>query len=176
MYGDRYESTDAVPLVLQKFDSVEYGDESPRMVLHIKQKPAEPVYHSNKGNGQNNKHKTSAAQKAMRPPEEAVFDIGRERNKGNQFWKQGKGREEHRAKEIEAKQRRTNKGLKSQTIAKIQILEEPDSDEVSPGVTRTMSPSITVKSSGGQVSHAEENKVQTPETGNTDENNVTTDI
>jgi len=39
-----------------------------------------------------------------------------------------------------------------------------------------MSPSITVKSSGGQVSHAEENKVQTPETGNTDENNVTTDI
>lgn len=36
MYGDRYEGTDAVPLVLQKFDSVEYGDESPRMVLHIK--------------------------------------------------------------------------------------------------------------------------------------------
>ena len=42
-------------------------------------------------------------------PNDTVFDIGKERNKGNQFWKQGKGREEHRALEMAAKQRRLNK-------------------------------------------------------------------
>ena len=75
-------------------------------------------------------------------PHEAIFDIGKERNKGNQFWKQGKGREEHKASEMAAKQRRQNKAGKNQQnqgIAKVQILEEPLSDEVSPGVTRTVS-------------------------------------
>ena len=83
----------------------------------------------------------------QRPPDEAVFDIGKERNKGNQFWKQGKGREEHRAKENEAKLRRQiQKGAKTAGISKHQILEESHSDEVSPGVTRTVSPTMTVKS------------------------------
>ena len=35
--------------------------------------------------------------------------MGRERNTGNQFWKQGKGRQEHRELEIAAKQRRNKK-------------------------------------------------------------------
>lgn len=55
------------------------------------------------------KHKSSQStgtKTYIRPPEDAVFDIGKERNKGNQFWKQGKGREEHREKEMNAKARR----------------------------------------------------------------------
>ena len=108
------------------------------MVVHIKTKSgtlaATPGGSSNKRGG------NAANTKSMRQPEEVVFDIGKERNKGNQFWKQGKGRDEHRAFEVAAKQRRQNKSSKIQGIAKVQILEENLSDEVSPGVTRTMSP------------------------------------
>ena len=35
LYGDRYEGEANSPLVLQKFESGDYGDESPRMVVHI---------------------------------------------------------------------------------------------------------------------------------------------
>ena len=50
--------------------------------------------------------------------------------------------------EIAAKERRNNKTKTSQSKGiKVQILEEPDSDEVSPGVTRTHSPPISPKSS-----------------------------
>lgn len=33
MYGDRYEGNDAIPCVIQKFESAEYSDESPSMVV-----------------------------------------------------------------------------------------------------------------------------------------------
>ena len=139
-----------MPFVIQKFESAEYGDESPRMVVQIKQKQGGDAKVATQGAADKAGSKQKGQQtqyKAVRPPEEAVFDIGKERNKGNQFWKQGKGREEHRAKEMAAKERRTNKGNKAHNSLKVQILEEPCSDEVSPGVTRTVSPSITVKSS-----------------------------
>lgn len=57
---------------------------------------------------------------------------------------------------MEAKQRRQNKGVKP--LVKVQILEEPHSDEVSPGVTRTLSPTITVKSSEATTAQTEESK------------------
>ena len=38
LYGDRYEGEANSPLVLQKFESADYGDESPRMVVHIHHK------------------------------------------------------------------------------------------------------------------------------------------
>jgi len=34
---------------------------------------------------------------------EPTFDMKAEQLKGNRFWKQGKGREEHRAMEVQAK-------------------------------------------------------------------------
>ena len=127
--------------MLQKFESADYGDESPRMVVHIKPKSGAST---TTPGGSNKRSGNTTNVKAMRQPEEVVFDIGKERNKGNQFWKQGKGREEHRALEMVAKSRRQKS--KIQGIAKVQILEENLSDEVSPGVTRTMSPQITPKS------------------------------
>ena len=55
LFGDRYEGNDPEPLVLQKFESAEYGDESPRMVVHIKTKSgtsaATPSGSSNKRGG-----------------------------------------------------------------------------------------------------------------------------
>ena len=113
------------------------------MVVHIHTKPGQAVEKNKRGNTQGTK-----AAAASEQPQEAVFDIGKERNKGNQFWKQGKGREEHRALELAAKQRRLAKAAKNHGIAKVQILEEPLSDEVSPGVTCTTSPHISPKSSG----------------------------
>ena len=60
---------------------------------------------------------------------------------------------------MEAKQRRQNKGVKPQGICvKAQILEESHSDEVSPGVKRTLSPTITVKSSEAATAQIEESK------------------
>ena len=35
LFGDRYDGVDASPVVLQKFESADYGDESPRMVVSI---------------------------------------------------------------------------------------------------------------------------------------------
>ncbi len=73
------------------------------MVVHIKTKSGTSA---TTPSGLSNKRSGNTANKVMRQPEECVFDIGKERNKGNQFWKQGKGREEHRAMEVAAKQRR----------------------------------------------------------------------
>ena len=69
------------------------------MVVHIHTKPGQAVEKNKRGNTQG----TKAAAASQRSLEEVVFDIGKERNKGNQFWKQGKGREEHRALELAAK-------------------------------------------------------------------------
>ena len=115
------------------------------MVLTVHKKP--PVSQSDTAKS-TNKKRSGPATKPSTYEHDAVFDIGKERNKGNQFWKEGKGREEHRALEIAAKERRNNKTKTSQSKGiKVQILEEPDSDEVSPGVTRTHSPPISPKSS-----------------------------
>lgn len=110
LYGDRYEGEANSPLVLQKFESADYGDESPRMVVHIHSKPVQTIPSSNNERGGHNNRRGGGAQgngqrnaPVREHPHDAFFDIGKERNKGNQFWKQGKGREEHRASEISAK-------------------------------------------------------------------------
>ena len=147
MFGDRYESAEA-PFLLQKFESADYGDESPRMVVHTKSEMAEKS-----GGGKRGNQKQASAPSQTSHIKEAIFDISQERNKGNQFWKFGRGREQHRALEMQAKQRRQEKKEKKLPIAKVQILEEPLSDEVSPGVERTLSAQITPTSApkkGGQ--------------------------
>ena len=72
------------PLTLQKFESAEFDEECARF---------------------RQRHKENKEPYSKRHHEQA-FDAGRERNTGNQFWKQGKGRLDHRAQELAAKQRR----------------------------------------------------------------------
>ena len=76
--------------VLQKYESADYEEVSPKLAREYKLQANKSANQSRRDGRRFN-------------PREAIFDVGKERNTGNQFWKQGKGRQEHKEKEMAAK-------------------------------------------------------------------------